>query len=339
MPNARDIRRRIKSVKNIQQITKAMEMVAAARLRRAQEKAAACLPYVDKLQQTLESVAAHSGNRFHPLLRKRAGKKALYLIVSADKGLAGAYTSNLLREAVSHMKQSSDVGMIVTGRKGRDYFRRRGYALVNSYVGNSERPRFSDAGRIGQEIFHAFATGEYDAVYVVYTHFYSPMNQKPMVKQVLPLAIEGVAIQAQAPSGAWHKLKGYFQEEDSQEKPVWATSATEADAEAEETDESVDADSDDTQAADEAPDDVYIVEPSPTDVLNRLLPRYMEAVVYEALLQSAASELGARMTAMGSATTNAQDIISELTLNYNKVRQSAITREISEIVGGVEALQ
>jgi F-type H+-transporting ATPase subunit gamma len=337
MPNARDIRRRIKSVKNIQQITKAMEMVAAARLRRAQEKAAACLPYVDKLQQTLESVAAHSGNRFHPLLRKRAGKKALYLIVSADKGLAGAYTSNLLREAVSHMKQSSsDVGMIVTGRKGRDYFRRRGYALVNSYVGSSERPRFGDAGRIGQEIFHAFATGEYDAVYVVYTRFYSPMNQKPMVKQVLPLAIEGVAIQAQAPSGAWHKLKGYFQEEDSQEKPVWAKSA---DADAEETVESVDADSDDTHATDEAPDDVYIVEPSPTDVLNRLLPRYMEAIVYEALLQSAASELGARMTAMGSATTNAQEIISELTLNYNKVRQSAITREISEIVGGVEALQ
>ena len=338
MPNARDIRRRIKSVKNIQQITKAMEMVAAARLRRAQEKATACLPYVDKLQQTLESVAAHSGNRFHPLLRKRANGKALYLIVSADKGLAGAYTSNLLREAVSHMKQSADVGMIVTGRKGRDYFRRRGYSLVNSYVGSSERPRFSDAGKIGQEIFHAFATGEYDAVYVVYTHFYSPMNQKPMVKQVLPLAIEGVAIQAQAPSGAWHKLKGYFTEEDSQEKPVWATSATEDD-DAAETEDVNDEDSEVEEASDETPEDTYIVEPSPTDVLNRLLPRYMEAVVYEALLQSAASELGARMTAMGSATTNAQDIISELTLNYNKVRQSAITREISEIVGGVEALQ
>ena len=233
MPNARDIRRRIKSVKNIQQITKAMEMVAAARLRRAQEKATACLPYVDKLEQTLESVAAHSGNRFHPLLRKRANGKALYLIVSADKGLAGAYTSNLLREAVSHMKQSADVGMIVTGRKGRDYFRRRGYSLVNSYVGSSERPRFSDAGKIGQEIFHAFASGEYDAVYVVYTHFYSPMNQKPMVKQVLPLAIEGVAIRAQAPSGAWHKLKGYFQEDDSQEKPAWAAAATEDDDAAE----------------------------------------------------------------------------------------------------------
>ena len=338
MPNARDIRRRIKSVKNIQQITKAMEMVAAARLRRAQEKAAACLPYVDKLQQTLESVAAHSGNRFHPLLRKRSGTKSLYLIVSADKGLAGAYTSNLLREAISHMQNSPDAGMIVTGRKGRDYFRRRGYALINSYVGGSERPRFSDAGLIAREIFQAYASGEYNAVYVAYTRFYSPMNQKPTVKRLLPLAIEGVAIRAQAPTGTWHNLKNYFQEDESQEQPEWAA-AMHKDGAADEAEEAAEADSDEMENADETPDDVYIVEPSPTDVLNRLLPRYVEAVVYEALLQSAASELGARMTAMGSATTNAQDIISELTLNYNKVRQSAITREISEIVGGVEALQ
>ena len=333
MSNARDIRRRIKSVKNIQQITKAMEMVAAARLRRAQEKAVACMPYVDKLQKTLESVAAHSGNRQHPLLRKRTGDKALYLIVSADKGLAGAYTSNLLREATSHMKQSSAIGMIVTGRKGRDYFRRRGYELVNSYIGNSERPSFIHAGNIAEEIFLAFASGEYAAVYVVYTHFYSPMNQKPMVKRLLPLAVEGVAFRAPDQSGAWQQLKSYFNDEDSEEKLIWATAAAENDAVMDEAADNT------AEVSDETPDDVYIIEPSPTDVLNRLLPRYMEAAVYEALLQSAASELGARMTAMGSATTNAQDIISELTLNYNKVRQSAITREISEIVGGVEALQ
>lgn len=314
-------------------------MVAAARLRRAQEKAVACLPYVDKLQQTLEAVAAHSGNRRHPLLGKRTGNKALYLIVSADKGLAGAYTSNLLREAISHMKQSANTGMIVTGRKGRDYFRRRGYALVNSYVGNSERPRFEDAGIISREIFNGYASGEYDAVYVVYTHFYSPMNQKPMVKRLLPLSVEGVAFQAQAAPSAWDKMKNYFQDEDSREKPAWETQTATEDDEAAEESEAVEAESDADESADETPDDTYIVEPSPTDVLNRLLPRYMEAVVYEALLQSAASELGARMTAMGSATTNAQEIISELTLNYNKVRQSAITREISEIVGGVEALQ
>lgn len=328
MPNARDIRRRIKSVKNIQQITKAMEMVAAARLRRAQEKAVACLPYVNKLEAILESVAAHSTNRSHPLLRKRSTNKALYLIVSADKGLAGAYTSNLLREALAHMKTTGSTGMIVTGRKGRDYFRRRGYSLVNSYVGGSERPRFDDAGLISREIIQAYASGEFDEVYVAYTHFYSPMNQKPTVKRLLPLAIEGVAFQAKAPDGVLDKMKAYFQEDD----PATDTEEAEENVEQE-------AESEVETASDETPDDLYIVEPSPTDVLNLLLPRYMEAVVFEAMLQSAASELGARMTAMGSATTNAQEIISELTLNYNKVRQSAITREISEIVGGVEALQ
>ena len=328
MPNARDIRRRIKSVKNIQQITKAMEMVAAARLRRAQEKAVACLPYVNKLEAMLESVAAHSANRSHPLLRKRSAQKALYLIVSADKGLAGAYTSNLLREALAHMNTTGSAGMIVTGRKGRDYFRRRGYSLVNSYVGSSERPRFDDAGLISREIIQAYAKGEFDEVYVAYTHFYSPMNQKPTVKRLLPLAIEGVAFQAKPPAGALDKMKAYFQDD-----------AVASESEEVEESEMVDGDSELDSSSDETPDDLYIVEPSPTDVLNLLLPRYMEAVVFEALLQSAASELGARMTAMGSATTNAQEIISELTLNYNKVRQSAITREISEIVGGVEALQ
>lgn len=305
-----------------------MEMVAAARLRRAQEKAVTCLPYVNKLEEMLESVAAHSKNRSHPLLRKRAASKALYLIVSADKGLAGAYTSNLLREALAHMKTAESTGMIVTGRKGRDYFRRRGYSLVNSYVGNSERPRFDDAGVISREIVQAYANGEFGEVYVVYTHFYSPMNQKPTVKRLLPLAIEGVAFQAKAPSGVLDKMKAYL-------------SDAESTSEEEESDEAVEMETDSAPetSSDEAPDDLYIVEPSPTEVLDLLLPRYMEAIVYEALLQSAASELGARMTAMGSATTNAQEIISELTLNYNKVRQSAITREISEIVGGVEALQ
>ncbi len=303
-------------------------MVAAARLRRAQEKAVACLPYVNKLEAILESVAAHSKNRSHPLLRKRSASKSLYLIVSADKGLAGAYTSNLLREALSHMRTAESYGMIVTGRKGRDYFRRRGYSLVNSYVGGSERPRFDDAGVISREIIQAYASGDFGEVYVVYTHFYSPMNQKPTVKRLLPLAIDGVAFQAKAPDGVLDKMKAYLSYDES---------ASEAE-EAEETDE-MEMDAEPETSPDETPDDLYIVEPSPTEVLNLLLPRYMEAVVFEAMLQSAASELGARMTAMGSATTNAQEIISELTLNYNKVRQSAITREISEIVGGVEALQ
>lgn len=309
MPNARDIRRRIKSVKNIQQITKAMEMVAAARLRRAQERAVACRPYVEKIRDVLKDVAIHSQNRNHPLLRQRGEDKILYLVVSADKGLAGAYTSNLLREAVSHISASGPATLVVSGRKGRDYFKRRNYSIAKDFIGISERPRFDDAAQIAQVLFEGYAKGEYNQVYVVYTHFYSPMNQKPLTTKLLPVDIEGVTFGTAEDD----------EKDDDEEDGLFA----------------------ELGYGDENGDsyDTYIVEPSPEDVLNRIMPRYLEAVVYEALLQSAASELGARMTAMGSATTNAQDIISELTLNYNKVRQSAITREISEIVGGVEALQ
>ena len=295
MPSARDIRHRIKSVKNIQQITKAMKMVAAARLRRAQEKAAACRPYVDKMGEILNAVASNPVNRKHPMLAPHETKdKNLYIVNTADKGLAGAYNSNVLRQAVANISASGYAGLITTGRKGRDYFRRRGYALTDSFLGISERPKWEDAVKIADEIIKAYAKGEFDQVYLVYTHFYSPMNHKPTTKKILPLEIPGIT----------------FGDD-------MATSANTA------TDARVD----------------YIVEPSPAEVIDSLLPRYVEAAVYEALLQSAASELGARMTAMGAATSNADDIISQLTLNYNKVRQAAITREISEIVGGVEALQ
>lgn len=263
-------------------------MVAAARLRRAQEKAAACLPYVDKMREMLEAVAAHPENRNHVLLVPRTADKILYVVVTADKGLAGAYTSNLLREATSYMKASGYAGIIVTGRKGRDYFRRRDYSLAGSYLGISERPKWVDAVKIARDVIAGYTKGDYDQVYVVYTHFYSPMNQKATTRKLLPIEVPGLVFGSDANDGSVSE---------------------------------------------------YIVEPSPAKVLNRLLPRYVESSVYEALLQSAASELGARMTAMGAATSNADEIISQLTLNYNKVRQAAITREISEIVGGVEALQ
>ena len=192
MPNARDIRHRIKSVKNIQQITKAMKMVAAARLRRAQDKAAACQPYVAKMQGVLEAVAAHPANRKHPLLAQHSSDKILYVIVTADKGLAGAYSSNLIREALAHISVTGYVGMIVTGRKGRDYFRRRDYTLVNSYIGISERPKWDDAVNIAHEVAKGYAAGHYDQVYLVYTQFYSPMNQKATTKKLLPVEVPGV---------------------------------------------------------------------------------------------------------------------------------------------------
>lgn len=283
MPSARDIRRRIKSVKNIQQITKAMKMVAAARLRRAQERANSSRPYTDKIREILASVAAGARDSENPLLAVREVRRTAYLILGADKGLAGAYTSNILREALPQVKDREDVHLLVAGRKVRDYFRRRGYKIDRQYTGFSEKPGYDHAMAIAHDVASAYAAGEYDEVYLVYTRFFSPINHKPATVKLLP--IETAA------------------------------------------------------AASEGPPQEYIFEPSAEEVLGLLLPKYLETVVYGSLLQAAASELGARMTAMGSATENAQELISKLVLNYNKVRQANITREISEIVGGAEALK
>lgn len=283
MASARDIRRRIKSVKNIQQITKAMKMVAAARLRKAQEKAIASKPYTDKIREVLHSVAANARDASHPLLEQREVKQVAYLVLGPDKGLAGAYASNLIKEVLPKVRENAQAKLITVGRKARDYFKRRSYAIDGEYTGFSEKPSYQDAVMLAQLMADKFASAEYDEIYLTYTHFYSPINQKPTTIKLLPVAGMG--------------------------------------------------------DGEEVPQTEYIFEPSANEVLNLLLPRYLETVIYGALLQSAASELGARMTAMGSATDNAQELISKLTLNYNKVRQATITREISEIVGGAEALK
>ena len=283
MASARDIRRRIKSVKNIQQITKAMKMVAAARLRRAQERAIASRPYTDKIKEVLTSVAANVRDASHPLLEVREVKQIGYLVLSADKGLAGAYSSNLMKEVLPQVRGKDNAKLVTVGRKARDYFKRRGYTIDGEYTGFSEKPSYHNAVMLAQLMAEKFAAGEYDEIHLTYTHFYSPINQKPTTIKLLPVAGIG--------------------------------------------------------EGEQNPQTEYIFEPSANEVLSLLLPRYLETVIYGALLQAAASELGARMTAMGSATDNAQELISKLTLNYNKVRQATITREISEIVGGAEALK
>ena len=309
MPSARDIRRRIKSVKNIKQITKAMEMVAAARLRRAQDRANACKPYVAKIREILNAVAAHPSNQGQPVLGGHAERKICYFIVSADKGLAGAYNSNVFREARARLQETGYTKLIVSGRKARDYFRRRNFQVDQAFTGISERPHFDDATRISKYLMDGYLNDEYNEIQIVYTHFFSPMNHRPTLIQALPLVVPGLTVSA-ADMGKVGKAS-----------------------------QLLDWESDDDDDDDEAEAGKYIIEPSPREVLGRLVPRHLEAAVFQALLQSAASELGARMTAMGAATSNAEEIISQLVLNYNKVRQAAITREISEIVGGVEALQ
>ena len=284
MASTQDIRRRIKSVRSIEQITKAMKMVAAARLRKAQERAYASQPFTEKILEVLGTVANSRLDVTHPLLAKREIKKTAYLILSADKGLAGAYSSNLMKEALAAMegKPKEEIAIIAVGRKAKEYFSRRSYQIEREYLGFSERPTYEHATRIAAEVSADFTAGLYDEVYLVYTYFRSPINQHPTHLKLLP---------AQAP-----------------------------------------------QAAEEAARD-FIFEPSAESVLTVLLPRYLETVIYGGLMQSAASELGSRMTAMGSATDNAEELIHKLVLNYNKVRQATITREISEIVGGAEALK
>ena len=284
MASTQDIRRRIKSVRSIEQITKAMKMVAAARLRKAQERAYASQPFTEKILEVLGTVANSRLDVTHPLLAKREIKKTAYLILSADKGLAGAYSSNLMKEALAAMegKPKEEIAIIAVGRKAQEYFSRRSYQIEREYLGFSERPTYEHATRIAAEVSADFTAGLYDEVYLVYTYFRSPINQHPTHLKLLP---------AQAP-----------------------------------------------QAAEEAARD-FIFEPSAESVLTVLLPRYLETVIYGGLMQAAASELGSRMTAMGSATDNAEELIHKLVLNYNKVLQATITREISEIVGGAEALK
>lgn len=289
MSSTSDIRRRIKSVKNIQQITKAMKMVAAARLRRAQEKALASKPYTEKIIEVLTNVAQGTAEVSHPLLNVREVNKIGYLILTADKGLAGAYSSNVIKEALPYVIGKDNVGINVVGRKSRDYFKRRGYELAREYTGFSERPGYQNAVQLAKDMADAYIAGEYDEIHVVYTRFYSPGHFKPAIMKLLPL-----------------------------------------DAPSKQTDETLQEDT---------TENTIIFEPSAVEVLKLLLPKYLETVIYGALLQSAASELGARMMAMSSATDNAQDLIAKLVLNYNKVRQANITREIAEIVGGAEALR
>lgn len=259
-----------------------MKMVAAARLRKAQERAIASRPFTEKIRQVMTSVAHNARDAVHPLLTVREVKRTAYVILSSDKGLAGAYSSNVMKEALAHIQSRENTGFITIGRKARDYFKRRNFSIDAEYSGFSEKPSYMNAVEIAQRVADSFITGEYDEVYLVYTQFISPINQKPEVIRLLPID-----------SGV----------EDASDKHE------------------------------------YIFEPSAPEVLDVLLPRYLETVLYGALLQAAASELGARMTAMESATDNAEELISKLVLNYNKVRQATITREISEIVGGAEALK
>lgn len=282
----REYKRRIRSVTNTQQITKAMKMVSAAKLRRAQEAAEASRPYTETLQGTLARLSGVAFDVKHPLLSKREEvRKVGYLVITADRGLCGAYNSNLIKAANSAIEEDErkvENGIIAVGRKARDYYRKRS-GLDAEFVNLGDKISYADAREIGQYIMNAYENEEIDEVYVVYAKFVNVLRQIPTVTKLLPL-----------------------------EPPV------------------------DEEGQGHLVD--YIYEPSAEEILLTLLPRYVGSQIYNALLESKASEHGARMTAMGNATENAAEIIDSLTLAMNKARQAAITDEILDIVGGAEAL-
>ena len=288
MPSLRDIKRKITSVKKTQQITKAMKMVAAAKLRRAQDRVIAARPYARKMLQVVASLAARAPRTQHPLLAKREAKTVNLLVLTSDRGLCGAYNTNILRKAVETARQfkadGKDVSLIIVGRKGRDFFRKRAVFGVGKVWAELGTISYDKTAEIGKHLVEQFIAGQADEVYMLYNEFKSVMQQRVMLEKLLPM------------------------------EPL-----AEADAFMVATD--------------------YQYEPSEEEVFSSILPKHIEVQVYSALLESQASEMGARMTAMDSATRNAKDMIGKLTLKFNKQRQAAITKEISEIVGGAEALK
>ena len=292
MPNLKDIRRRIRSVKNMQQITKAMKMVSAARLRRAQERVVASRPYVNTMVRVLESLSSRAEGYSHPLLDPRGDERYLLVLVTADKGLCGAFNTNLIKAAQAFIRENADkqVKVVPVGRRGRDFFRRRDVDIPAEYVNVTARTvAYEDAADIAERVIELYGDAEagFDRVYIIYNEFRSAISQITRVKQILPIG--DFAAGGDVPAG----------------------------------DQGVD----------------YIYEQPPAEIFARLLPKYIETQVFYALLESVASEHGARMTAMDSASKNAAELIEGLTLFANRVRQAAITNEIIEVVSGAQSLE
>jgi len=293
MPSLKDIRRRIGSVKSTQKITRAMKMVAAAKLRRAQDTMESFRSYADLTSSILAEVAAAAPADSHPLLKRRETEKALLLVITADRGLCGGFNANLNRAALLQIKEADPKPEIsIIGRKAKSFFDRQDVEIQEFYADVYADPSFETAARIAREIAAKYESGEIDKIDIIYNKMISMMSQQPTVHPLLPVALPEKA----------------------------------------EADEEEGGDKDDLEPVG------FIFEPRQEELLDRLLPMYVEVEVYRAIIESIASEFAARMTAMEAATSNAQDMIDHLTLVYNRARQSAITSELMDIVGGAEAL-
>jgi F-type H+-transporting ATPase subunit gamma len=293
MPSLLDIRRRVRAVKSTQQITKAMKMVAASKLRRAQERIQQARPYASQMLRVLNSLASRVDPSAHPLLderrESRAGGRALLFVITADRGLCGSFNTNVIKSSSIFITENADreVALGLIGRRGRDYFGRRGFEVRYEQVNLFAALKFEDAKAMAKAGIEAFVKGEVDSVYLVYNEFKSVMQQRVVVERLLPIPRHAFSTAAPA-----------------------------------ETTPVVD----------------YLYEPAPHELFTALIPNHVEVQIYRALLESAAAEHAARMTAMDAATRNSAEMIEQLTLYMNKVRQAAITREIIEVVSGAQAL-
>ena len=296
MPNLLDIRRRLKSVKNTQQITKAMKMVSAAKLKRAQDRVVTARPFANKMMAVLGELAGRTDENFHhPLLDAREDGRYLVVLITADKGLCGAFNTNLIKAAQAFIRDHAGkrIEVLAVGRKGRDFYRRRDSMLVGEYVGLTGKGRvaFSEALKVAHDVIKRFTEDrEIDKAFVIYNEFKSVLQQRVMIEQLLPVS----------------RAAAQTEEATSTAQPPTLVD--------------------------------YIYEQPPSEIFSRLLPRLVETQIFRALLESVASEHGARMTAMDSASKNARELIDSLTLNMNRVRQAAITNEIIEVVSGSAAL-
>lgn len=289
MASLKDIKKRIGSVKNTQQITKAMKMVAAAKLRRAQDAAVSARPYAEKLQTVMSNLAQREDGDGHALLNKRGTGRALIVLMTADRGLCGGFNANVSKEAERFIRTNEqgydDLDLMIIGRKGRDFLRNRvGEHITKVHEDITSDATYKTAQLIGEEVVNAYSEEKYDAVYVIYNAFKSAIEQVVTVEQVLPIQPK-------------------------------ATDEVEED--------SID----------------YIYEPNRGEVLSQLLPKMVEVQIFRSLLESNASEQGARMSSMDSASRNAADMIDKLTLQYNRARQAAITTELMEIISGAESIK
>ena len=288
MPNLKDIKKRIGSVKNTQQITKAMKMVSAAKLRRAQEAVVAARPYADKMQEVLASLALREETEAHPLLQDRGKGRALIVLMTADRGLCGGFNSNISKATERYIRANAEgyeaLDLMIIGRKGKELLKNRvGQHIVKVYENITGSISYGTASLLGQEIVEGFIEEKYDAVYLVYNAFRSAISQEVTFEKLLPIVPKKVE------EGA-HVAE-------------------------------------------------YLYEPSRSAVLDQILPKHIEVQIFRGLLESVASELGARMSAMDSASKNASEMIGKLTLQYNRARQAAITKELMEIISGAESIK